>query len=173
MDVGNAVNLAYEVSGVVINDAGNYVWMRGNRSLKNQIMAIQGEPVTEEKDSLAVCLDTVFAFEGMIRNSEYMLNRGDTVLEILEENLENAQVLDLKGCSLDAALYYVNQDIPVLVLLEDGSAVLLIGFNEMNTVLMNPQAAPETGYVYKMGMNDTREWFEKNGNNFITYIRND
>lgn len=173
MDVGNAVNLAYEVSGVVINDAGNYVWMRGNRSLKNQIMAIQGEPVTEEKDSLAVCLDTMFAFEGMIRNSEYMLNRGDTVLEILEENLENAQVLDLKGCSLDAALYYVNQDIPVLVLLEDGSAVLLIGFNEMNTVLMNPQAAPETGYVYKMGMNDTREWFEKNGNNFITYIRND
>ena len=45
--------------------------------------------------------------------------------------------------------------------------MLLIGFNEMNTVIMNP----ETGTVYKMGMNDSKEWFEKNGNRFITYVR--
>ena len=77
-------------------------------------------------------------------------------------------MLDLTGCTLDAVLYYVNQDIPVLALLRDGSAVLLVGFNEKNTVIMNP----ETGTVYKMGMNDSREWFEQNGNCFLTYIRN-
>lgn len=169
MDVGNAVNLAYEISGVVLNEEGNYVWLRGNRSLKNQIMAIQGEMVTEEKNSLVVSLETMLSFEGVIRNAEYMLSRGDTVLEILGENLENANILDLTGCSLDAVLYYVNKDIPVLVLLEDDSAVLLVGFNEMNTVIMNP----ETGTVEKMGMNDSKEWFEQNGNRFITYIKND
>lgn len=169
MDVGSAVNLAYEISGVVLNDEGNYIWMRGNRSLKNQIMAIQGETVTEEKNSLAVSLESILSFEGVIRNAEYMLNRGDTVLEILEENLENVNILDLTGCSLDAVLYYVNKDIPVLVLMEDDSAVLLVGFNEMNTVIMNP----ETGAVEKMGMNDSKEWFEQNGNRFITYIKND
>ena len=167
MDEGNAVNLAAQVSGVVVNDAGSYVWMKGNRSLKNQIMAIQGESMTEEKGSLAVCLDIMLAFEGISRNSEYMLEHGETVFSILEDNLEHVQVLDLSGCSLDSVLYYVNQDIPVLVMLEDGSAVLLIGFNEMNTVVMNP----ETGTVYKMGMNDSKEWFDKNGNRFITYIR--
>ena len=77
--------------------------------------------------------------------------------------------MDLTGCSLDAALYYVNKDIPVLVRLEDGTAVLLIGFNEMNTVIMNP----ESGTIYKVGMNDSKEWFEQNGNRFITYIRNE
>lgn len=83
--------------------------------------------------------------------------------------MDNCQILDLTDCKLDAVLYYVNQDIPVLVMLEDGSAVLLIGFNEKNTVLMNP----ETGSVYKMGMNDSAELFEQNGNRFITYIRTD
>ncbi len=169
MDVGNAVNLAYDVAGVVVNDAGSYVWTRGSRSTKNQIMAIQGESMTEERSSLAVCLDTMLTFEGISRNSAYLLENGDTVFQILDENMENVQILDLTGCSLDAVLYYVNQDIPVLVMLEDDEAVLLIGFNEKNTVVMNP----ETGTVYKVGMNDSKEWFERNGNKFITYIRNE
>ncbi|MBQ8877913.1 MAG: hypothetical protein IJ029_04230, partial [Lachnospiraceae bacterium] len=103
------------------------------------------------------------------RNTQYMLDEGETAYSILDENLEGCQVLDLTDCNLDTVLYYVNQDIPVLVMMEDGSAVLLIGFNEKNTVLMNPEA--ESGTVYKMGMNDSTEWFEQNGNRFITYIR--
>ncbi|MGN0376411.1 MAG: hypothetical protein ACI4ED_02130 [Suilimivivens sp.] len=170
MDAGNAVELANNVSGVVVDDAGAYIWMKGNRSLKNQIMAIKGSKVTEEEGALAVCLDTMLEYEGISRNSQYLLNRGENVIGILEDNLEDAAILDLSGCSLDAMLYYVNQDIPVLVLMKDGSAVLLIGFNEMNTVIMNPLAEGEV--VYKMGMNDSREWFEQNGNKFITYVRN-
>ncbi len=171
MDAGNAVNLAYENAGVVVNDAGDYVWLKGTRSTKNQIMAITGEEATEERSALAVCLDTIFTYEGVSRNTQYMLDGGETAYSILEENLEGCQVLDLTDCNLDTVLYYVNQDIPVLVMMEDGSAVLLIGFNEKNTVLMNPEA--ESGTVYKMGMNDSTQWFEQNGNRFITYIRTD
>lgn len=168
-DEGSAVNCADAISGVVVNEDGYYVWMKGNRSLKNQIMAIQGEMMTEEKNSLAVCLDVMLAHQGVVRNSEYMLNQGESVFDILRDSLPDAQILDLTGCSLDAVLYYVNRDIPVLVMMQDGSAVLLIGFNEQNTVIMNP----ETGTVYKVGMNDSREWFESNGNCFITYIKNE
>lgn len=166
-DEGNAVNLAYELSGNVINEKGGYVWIRGNRSLKNQIMAIKGNAITEEKNSLAVCLDTMLQYEGIMRNTEYMLNRGETIRDILEENLEDARVLDLTGCSLDAILYYTNKDIPVLVSFNDGNAMLIVGFNELNTVVMNPLL----GTVYKIGMNDSKELFEENGNRFITYIR--
>lgn len=168
-DEANAVSLADSISGVVINKDGYYVWLKGNRSLSNQIMAIKGEMATEDKNSLAVCLDTILEYEGVVRNSKYMLESGSSALSILEESLPDVQILDLTGCTLDSVLYYVNQDIPVLVTLEDGSAVLLIGFNEKNTVVMNP----ETGSVYKVGMNDSKEWFEENGNCFITYIRNE
>lgn len=166
-EAGWAVKLADSISGIVVGEDGSYIWKKGNRSLRNQIMAIQGEQMSEERNSLAVCLDTILAYEGIVRNSEYMLRRGDSVLTILKESLEDKQILDLTGCTLDSVLYYVNKDIPVLVMMEDGSAVLLIGFNEKNTVIMNP----ETGTVYKVGMNDSTAWFEQNGNRFITFIK--
>lgn len=162
-----AVNLAYDTAGVVTNDSGQQVWIRGNRAYRNQIMAIKEPAETEEQSSLAVCLDTIFRYEGIVRNSEYLLAQGKTVPEILEENLDGAEILDMTGCSLDAMLYYVNRDLPVLVLLEDGEAVLITGFNEYNVVIMEPSA----GKLYKKGINDSAAWFEKNGNSFITYLR--
>lgn len=163
-----AVELANNISGVVVNQDGNSIWRKGNRVARNQIMAITEQKVTEEKDSLAVCLDTMLAYEGIIRNSDYLLAQGQSVMEILEENLEDTQILDLAGCEMDTVLYYVNRDIPVLALLDSGEAVLITGFNEFNVVIMNPV----DGTLAKKGMNDSAEWFKENGNNFVTYIRN-
>ncbi len=167
LDAANAVNVAYEGNGVVLNDAGGYVWKKGSRAYKNQIMAITENMVTPEKNSVIICLDTILKYEGIIRNSEDLLSRGETIYTVLEKNLEGAQVLDLSGCSLDSVLYYVNQDIPVMAYLRDGSAVLIIGFNDYNIVIMDPQ----TGKIEKKGMNDSTEWLEQNGNCFITYIK--
>ncbi|MCM1026849.1 MAG: hypothetical protein NC432_10470 [Roseburia sp.] len=162
-----AVNLASDTAGVVINDSGRQIWLRGNRVTRNQIMAIKEPEKTEAGDSLAACLDTIFRYEGLVRNSEYLLAQGKTVPEILEENLDGAEILDMTGCSLDDMLYFVNQDLPVLALLENGEAVLVTGFNEYNVVIMEPS----TGRLYKKGMNDSAAWFEENGNTFITYLR--
>ncbi len=166
-DPARAIILAEAESGVVMNDTGKYVWVRGERATRNQIMAIEGVSETEEKNSLAVCLDVMLAYEGVIRNTETLLAQGQTPYTILEDNLHEMQVLNLEGCTLDATLYYVNRDIPVLATLQDGNAVLIVGYNEFNVVLMNPK----TGTVYKMGKNDSTEWFLENGNHFITYIR--
>lgn len=91
-------------------------------------------------------------------------------MQILTESLDHSQILDLEGCSLDSVLYYVNRDIPVLASLKDGSAVLVIGFNQYNVVLMDPGKATDKDCVYKMGIHDATKWFEENGNVFITYL---
>ncbi len=162
-----AVALAYEMSGVVVDDDGKYIWKKDSRSVRNQIMAITEDSVTDTKTSVAVCLDTILKFEGISRNSQRMLDRGESVISILESNLPDCDILDLSDCSLDAVLYYVNQDIPVMAMLEDGNAVLITGFNELNIVVMDPL----TGTLYKKGMNDSTEWLRENGNQFITYVR--
>ena len=90
----------------------------------------------------------------------------------LEEGLDHftdVQVLELSGVNLDAILYYVNLDIPVLVALDDKEAMLVIGFNELNIVVMNPT----TGSVYKIGMKDATKLFEEHGNLFTTYLKKD
>ena len=162
-----AINLAYNISGTVVNQNGDYIWKRTTRSVRNQIMAITGKQKTEGSTDLAVCLETILEFCGSIKNVQPMLDNGKTVKQILEENLSDVTALDLTGVSLDAILYYINQDIPVLVSLEDDHAMLVIGFNELNVVVMNP----ETGTVYKIGMNDATNLFRQNGNAFVTYFR--
>lgn len=162
-----AVLLAYDTAGVVVNDDGACVWRKGNRVTRNQIMAIKEPEAVEGKSSLAVCLDTILRYEGYAGNAEYLLAQGWNALEILGDTMENARILDLTGCNLDAVLYYVNQDIPVLAMLEDGEAVLVTGFNEFNVVTMEPAS----GWLGKKGMNDSALRFEDNGNHFVTYIR--
>ena len=167
VNAGKAVDLAYRISGVVVDDDGEYIWRRVTRSTRNQIMAITEDEMSETRSSLAVCLDTVLRFEGISRNTERLLGRGESVFSILGSDLQKCTILDLSGCSLDSVLYYVNMDIPVLALLDDGNAVLIVGFNELNIVVMDPM----TGTLYKKGMNDSTEWLNENGNRFIAYVR--
>ena len=129
-------------------------------------MAITGAQIDEDTSQLAVCLETILGYSGSARNVQALLDKGMTATQILAEGIFDARILELSGVSLDAILYYVNQDIPVLASLNDNSAVLVIGFNEQNIVVMDPK----TGTVYKKGMNDSAQWFEENGNQFVTYV---
>ena len=167
----DAVKLANEAPGVVISDNNDYVWMKGNLLRSNQNMTItrtaESYEGMSEISSTAACIDLMLRYEGINRNVQALLDGGDSVVSILKSSLPEAQILELDGCPLSAMLYYVNQDIPVLAMLNDGSSMLVIGFNDLNTVLMNPQ----TGQVYKYGMNDSDKLFSENGYHFITYIK--
>ena len=162
-----AVKEADSNYGTVLNDEGFYVWYRANRDYRNQIMDLSIDVTDEEKNNIAFCLDHMLEYEGIIRNSEYLLSKGETILSILEEALEDYDVLDLTGTGLDSVLYYVNRDIPVLVLLDEGKAYLIIGYNQLSIVILDP-----AGGWYKIGINEAEKMFEETGNQFITYVPN-
>lgn len=163
----NAVNEADENYGVVVNDEGSYVWYRANRDLRNQIMDMSVDVDGEEKNQLAWCMDQMLNYEGVVRNSEYLLGRGESVLSILDEALDGRSILDLTGCSLDSILYYVNRDIPVLALTNTDDTYVIIGFNQLAVVLLDPNKG-----WYKIGKNEAEALFEKSGNQFISYVPN-
>lgn len=167
-NVSTAIMLADANAGVVMDDRGRYIWIRGNRSTRNQIMAIKAEQASEERGSIAVCLDTLLAYEGISRNCQYLLDEGQVILSILEENLEEARILDLSGCSLDAILHYVNRDIPVLALMGE-EAVMIIGYNDSQIVLFDPNAAS----LYKKNITEASAWFTENRAIFLSYLRTD
>lgn len=160
-----AVNLAYETSSPVMNDHGEYIWTKEKTAAKNQIMAIKETKVTEGQSSLAACLDIILTHRGIVSDAQALLDAGKTPMEILSENLPDHEPLDLTGCSMQAMLFYVNLDIPVLALLDNGEAVLITGFNEQNVVICDPK----TGFLGKKGMKDSTQYFEENGNCFFTY----
>lgn len=160
-----AAKAAYEEAGTVAAEDGSYVFKRDRLHTSNQIMALTARGIDEGESSLSVCLDAILRFEGKTSGSAQLLDSGRDVMTILRSSLEGRRILNLQGCSLSMVLYYPDREIPVLAVLEDGSAVLVTGFNEQNVVLMDPGK----GTVYKMGMNDAAEWFSENGNRFVAY----
>ena len=115
----------------------------------------------------SVCLDAMLEFAGAPRQTQYMLQQGELPFDILKKVLEQERVLDLSGNTLDALLYYVNMDDPVLAISRKTSeAYLIIGFNEFNIVVMDPA----DGTVYKKGMNDSKSLFENGNWQFLTYL---
>lgn len=162
----SAVAAASGSNGRVVDENGRLIWKKENRSTKNQIMALKEVKATEEKSSTAVCLESILQFNGLAVNAQALLDEGQTPMEILSTAMENDVILNLTGCDLNSVLYYVDHEVPILVLLEDGSCVLITGFNEFNTVILDPVK----GTLAKKGMNDSKEWFAENGNRFISYV---
>ncbi len=162
----SAVAKGEELSAVVVDNRGNYVWKPGELLTKNQIMKFTAQSSSSERSSLAVCLDEILNFEGIQADSQSELNAGKTATEILEEKLNKKEVLNLQGCSLSSVLYYISNEKPVLALTTSGEAVLIVGYNEFNTVIMNPA----TGTLAKTGMQDSERFFAQFQNRFITYI---
>lgn len=162
-----AVNMAYELAAPVMNDRGEYIWTKEKTASKNQIMAIKETKAAQGQSSLAACLDIILTYNGIVSDAQSLLDAGKTPMEILSENLTDQEVVDMTGCNMQAMLFYVNRDIPVLAMLDSGDAVLITGFNEQNVVICDPK----TGFLGKKGMNDSTKYFEENGNCFFTYVR--
>lgn len=164
-DAAEAVNRASEVFGVVVNKECAYIWESGGGKTKAQLEGIEEVQADEGLSSTAICLDVMLKQEEVFKDTAALLNE-NTVLSILENNME-VTVLDLTGCPLNAMLYYVSKGFPVMATVDGGEAVLIVGYDEKNTIIFDPSE----GTVAKKGMNDSKEWFENNGNKYITYVK--
>lgn len=134
-----AIQEANEKVGVVINESKQFVWERGNRSTTKKIKL---EKVPE-------------AFRKGILDAD----------ALQAEMGEEAEILDLTGCTLDMVLYFVGQGRPVLANTAAG-VVTITGYDEYNVILLDP-GSEETYYG---GLQDSTKLFEESGNQFVTYI---
>lgn len=163
---GPAIRLADELMGVVVGDDQRYVWERGNRKLATQLSGIQAEGIEEGKSSLSVCLDAMLSQQGVYINSQELLNNGQGARTILQNQLD-ALAVDLTGCDVTETFYYVSNGSPVLAMVDQANAVLIVGYDEANVTYLNPNA----GKLEKKGLKSSTEMFEAAGNVFISYVK--
>ncbi len=163
-DASYAVKQADSMNGMVRdNETGSYIWRRKTLSDSNQIIAIEAVASTAEKDSVTVCLEIMLEQLGIYTDVQERLDAGLSCSDILDDQYSDYTLIEVTGCSLTSLLYYVDQDIPVLIILESGEAMLLTGFNSYNVVVMRPDSyflgymsrsdasemlSEETAYVY-------------------------
>lgn len=164
-NISEAVTKADQLYGVVVDDKQEYIWERGNRLIRTMISQITANQDTTG-NSLATCLDAMLELEGTNVDSAALMERGENAVSILEQHIEG-KIIELSNASLSAALYYVSNGAPVIAKLSSGTRVLIVGYDELNISVMNP----DTGKIYKMGMNDSTNEFAVTGGVFITYIK--
>lgn len=163
--VSEAIRAADSSMGVVIGDRQKYIWRRGRKSAQPAPGEIMIDPALAGTSSTARCLTSMLQTEGINMDVEGLLNQGETPKQILTEALTDYKVIDLTGCNVEQVLYYVNLGTPVFSIVNN-EAVLIVGYDEHNTILYNPQ----TNTTYKVGQQDSGAMFQGAGNVFLGYI---
>ena len=113
-----------------------------------------------------MCIEEMLEYKEVFKDVDNLLSDTENPMSVLKKNLPDMEVLDLSGCSLDSVLYFVSRGYPVLTMTEGNSAALIVGYDSKNTILYTPV----TGETYKMGLNDTKAYFDSCGNRYIGYI---
>ena len=166
-NAGTAMKKADALEGYARDEKGIVIWKKAATVTKNQIMAIELETETAQRSSKIICMDIMLRQIGSPKDTQEELGKGKTCQQILANISEDFVFMDVSGCSLPGILYYINQDIPVMVLHDSGEALLITGFNPFNVVVMDPVSG-KLGY---MARSDASEMLEKVDNQVFTYYR--
>ena len=184
-----AVSEASNLYGVVVDKRMAYIWESANRKASAKLTNLEitesggggndkageGEEPEEEEataqeqdepvsSAYVKCIDTMLQSGGVYKSSEEEI-RTKSLVRVLSDNLD-ADVLDLSGCELSDMLYYVSNGYPVMAMTGEGNAVIIMGYDSKNTILYDPKEER----VYKLGLIDSGNMFERAGNRFVTYV---
>ena len=152
--------------GEVWKDGSALFWRRWKDSVRMQLSDFEiPEAAETSSDSVLECLQTMLRRKQIYTDVQAKLEAGLQAFEICEQELKESCCL-IPGCSLSMALYYVDQGAPVLGVREDGTAVLIVGFDPQNIVYYEPGQPT----LKKEGLKDSTTMFENAGNLFLTYL---
>ena len=193
-NISDAVIAASVCHGVVVNKEMSYIWESENRKSSarlenieeaedspyeaflsneesNDDSEIKEDEEAEELNQIPptlyyeLCLDVMLKADGVYKNTKQELE-GRSLKEVLAKNLE-ADVVDLYGCTLSDALYYVSRGYPVMAVSGRNEALIIVGYDSKNTILFDPVR----NSIYKKGLNDSEQLFERAGNQYISYVK--
>jgi len=170
LNLNEAVRVAYENAGVVLDEHGVIVWRKiAVKDYHTVADKIKLYNVSDVKDTLAACIYMMGIYEE--KNPEYSAMQEDIASEVPIEDIileyTGRQGTDITGCDFENGLYYLCKDAPVITRFADGTYVLVTSYNGQKIRYINP--LEDTDIV------EPREEFEEkvkdSGNVFISYVR--
>ena len=166
-EINRAIDEAFSVFGVVVDDEMNYLWTRGTRDLFKTI-SIQPYRAKAREETLAVSLQILAAQEGIqLPDVKEDLERGLNPFEILDAALGENSSVNLYGCSVQEVLYFINQGHPVMAVTGNRDALVITGYERQSVSVYFPY----TGETVNTDMSAAESYFRDYGNCFISYKR--
>ena len=137
--VGEAIQMADEYMGVVLNRKQAYVWERGNQQDTRKL----------DVSTIPEAIHTAPLDEATLQG---ILGDGYTVM-------------NLSGCTLSSILYQISNGYPVVARTGDGGSTLIAGYDQYNIWVYDT----ESQTLIPKGKGDSTAEFEAAGNIFMSY----
>jgi len=145
----------------------NYVWQQAKKNYVDRLTGMRIDTSSVGTGYEERCLTVILQHEAVALSVGELINSGRSVKRILQDALPTAQVLDLKGASLNQMLYYISRNTPVYAMLTDNKPIILCGYTNRDILYYDP----ESNTAKLMRLDEAREQFEETGNIFMTYIK--
>lgn len=167
LDAADAINVANEQSGVVIDSQMRYVWKRARDSYQETLPGMAADLTKVGTNYSERCLSIMLKKEGINISVSELLTANKTPKDILESSLQSETVLDLNGCNVEEILYYVNQKTPVYGMMAIDKPVLIVGYSSSSYVIYDP----ELNATRTVAKAELETAFGNAGNVFLAYLR--
>lgn len=165
--ISNAILMANEKLGVVVDSRQEYIWMRARKSYQDAFRNLAPNEADLGSNSIVQCISAMLAREGIGISVKDLVGNGETPKEVLENTLQDYIVLDLTGCTIEEIIFYVSQGNPVFAMTGSDSAVLVVGYTA-NTISYYDPLKQE---ISTMSYDDADAWFQSAGNIFFSYLK--
>ena len=166
-DVSEAVRLANENMGVVVDGDLRYIYKRARNTSQTALRNLTPNDADARASSIAKCISIMLNREEVGVRVNELMSAGQTPVEILNSTLKNAKVVELNNVGVDELLYFIDQSNPVFAKTSADRAILLIGYST-NYIHYYDAAS---GQTKSLDYHEAAELFEKGGSYFITYVK--
>lgn len=166
-DESKAIRCANENYGVVVDSNLNYIFKRARNSSQTGISNLTINEADAGASSYVKAVSIVLSRENVgIRVSD-MVESGQTLVQIMQSTLKDDKVLELKGCSIDEVLYFIDQGTPVIARTGVDQAILLTGY----TANYISYYDPASNQYRTMSYEDMDAVLAGGGNYLIAYVK--
>lgn len=159
---GEAIQLADEQMGVVMDSKSHLVWERGGKFNSKTLSNINKTMTSNGVSSIKACVHMLLQAAQVTTTTSQL--RGQSAMDMLRKHLDTP--VNLTGCTVDEVLYFVSNEKPVIAMKNGTQAVLITAYDTGSVTWLDPS----TGTSTKMSLSNAENYFEAAGYIFISYI---
>ena len=166
-DAGEAVRCANENYGVVVSADLKYIFKRARSTMQTSLTNLVVNDADANASSMVKAVSIVLMREGVGIAVSDLISSGQTPIQIMQSTLKEYSVLELKNCSIDEVLFFIDQGTPVVVRTGPDKAVLLNGYTSNFVTYYDPATRQEKAISYE----DIGDFLAAGNNYFIAYVK--
>lgn len=166
-DAGEAVRCANKNYGVVVDSDLNYIFKRARDTSQTAFTNLTANDADANASSMVKAVSIMLTREGFGVSVSELVSAGQKPIQILQNTLKDCTVLELKNCTIDELLYFINQGTPVLARTGGDKAILLTGYSSSNVYYYDPASKQNRSMDY----DEIDSLFQQGGNYFIAYVK--